>query len=51
MERVLGSLKLIEPEKNILFDTMEFTRSQNSGETYQEKAFYFGIRKKPPNKT
>lgn len=38
MEHVMGSLKSIEPEKDIPFDTMEFTLSQNSGDTKQEKA-------------
>ena len=37
MEHVMGSLKSIEPEKDLPFDTMEFTRSQNSNDRKQEK--------------
>jgi len=38
MEHVMGSLKSIEPEKDIPFDTMEFTRSQNHNDIKREKA-------------
>jgi hypothetical protein len=38
MEHVMGSLKSIEPEKDMPFDTMEFTQRQNSNDTKQEKA-------------
>jgi len=36
MEHVMGSLKSIEPEKDLPFDTMEFTRSQNSSVTFAQ---------------
>lgn len=38
MEHIMGSLKSIEPEKDMPFDTMAFTQSQNSDDTKQEKA-------------
>lgn len=38
MEHIMGSLKSIEPEKDMPFDTMAFTQSQNSESTKQEKS-------------
>jgi len=38
MEHIMGSLKSIEPEKDIPFDTMEFTRSPYYGSQPEAKA-------------
>ena len=38
MEHIMGSLKAIEPERDMKFDTMDFTSSHSPEDSKQEKA-------------